>query len=218
MSISLHSLLVQIKRKTFLPVQQHVFHLTNPLGVAVKRGIKYQIMYKKHGGEHTGRLCLWSTIVIFFIYLTWMVFVIFRGGAAAVCVCVPPMLLLRLSLSRASIILLLLLICGIALLLSPCTVGANCLVFTLARLLLVCICICGTRVWPCSLCVTACICVVCAGTPNWLCPCLRELIIWRASCTPPAPPLPRILKRASFWPSFSLASFTWNTAGRQKNN
>lgn len=147
-----------------------------------------------------------------------MVFVIFRGGAAAVCVCVPPMLLLRLSLSRASIILLLLLICGTALLLilSPCTVGPNCLVFTLARLLLACICICGTRVWPCSLCVTACICVVCAGTPNWLWPCLRELIICRASCTPPAPPLPRILKRASFWPSFSLASFTWKTVGGER--
>lgn len=144
-----------------------------------------------------------------------MVLVIFSGGAVAVCIGVPPMLLLRLSLSRASIILLLLLSWGAALplTLSPCTLGANCLVFTLARLL-VCICICGTRVWLCSWCVTADICVACEGTLNWLCPCLRELIIWRASCTPPAPPLPRILKRASFWPSFSLASFTWNPEGR----
>lgn len=147
--------------------------------------------------------------------LTCMVLVIFRGGAVTACVCVPPMLLLRLNRSRASIILLLLLSCGVALplTLSPCKCGENCLVFTPVRLLLVCICICGTSVWLCSWWVTAVICVVCAGTLNWFCPCLRELIIWRASCTPPAPPLPRILKRASFWPSFSLASFTWNPAG-----
>lgn len=151
-----------------------------------------------------------------------MVFVIFNGGAAAACVCVPPMLLFRLSLSRASIILLLLLSCAgaLPLIFSPCTLGPNCLVFTPPGLLLVCICICGTGRWLCIWCVTVVFCVVCMGTVNWLCPCLRELIIWRASCTPPAPPLPRILKRASFWPSFSLASFTWKpeTRGWFKKN
>lgn len=140
-----------------------------------------------------------------------MVLVIFRGGAAAVCV--PPMLLFRLSRSRASITLLLLLCCGVAppLTLSPCTLGVNCRAFPLARLLMVCIFICGTRFWLCSCCVAAANCVDCVRPVNGLCPCLRELIIWRASCTPPAPPLPRILKRASFWPNLSLASFTWNT-------
>lgn len=148
--------------------------------------------------------------------LTWMVLVIFKGGATAACVCVPPMLLLRLSLSRASIILALLLSCGTALAfgLGPCALEPNCLVFTPARLLLVCICICGTSVWLCKCCVTAVFSVVGAEMVNWLCPCLRELIMWRASCTTPAPPLPRILKRASFCPSFSLASFTWKPKGR----
>ncbi len=179
--------------------------------------------YALHTNIYICRLCYWSSKnKATYCNLTWMVLVIFRGGATAacVCVCVPPMLLLRLSLSRASITLLLLLSCGAVLPLrpSPCTLGANCLVFTPARLLLVCICICGTSVWLCSWCVTAVIWVVCAGTLNWLCPCLRELIIWRASCTPPAPPLPRILKRASFWPSFSLASFTWKPERRQKED
>lgn len=155
--------------------------------------------------------------------LTWMVFVIFRGGAVPACVGEPPMLLFRLSLSRASITLLLIPSCGVGVLLtfSPCTLRVSCLRFTPARLLLVCICICGTCVWLCSWCVTAVFCEVCTGTVNWICPSLRELIIWRASFTPPAapatppgPPLPRILKRASFWPSISLASFTWNPEER----
>lgn len=94
--------------------------------------------------------------------LTWIVFVIFSGGAAVACGCVPPMLLFRLSRSRASTILLLTLSCGavLPLTLSPCTLEANCLVFTPARLLLACICICGTSFWLCSWCVTAVFCVV----------------------------------------------------------
>lgn len=152
--------------------------------------------------------------------LTWMVLVIFKGSAETVCACVPPMLLLRLRRSRASITLLLLLSCGVAppLTLSPCTFWANCLVFTLARPLLLCICICGTGVWLFWWCVTADICAACTAMLNWLWPCLRELIFWRASCIPPAPPLPRILKRASFCPSFSLASLTWNPKGEKKRH
>lgn len=172
-------------------------------------------------------LCKWSfkKDKTTYFNLTWMVLVILNGVAAAACDCVPPMLLLRLSLSRASIILLLLLLsCGVVLPLtfSPCTLGVNCLIFTPAKLLTACICICGTSVWLCTWCVTAVFSVVCGGTVNGLCPCLRELIIWRASCTPPpppaAPPLPRILKRASFWPSFSLASLTWKPEWRQEED
>lgn len=142
-----------------------------------------------------------------------MVLVIFRGGAAAVCV--PPMLLFRLSLSRASIILLLALCCGVTppLTLNPCAVGVNCRTTPLAKLLTVWILICGTRFWLCSCCVAAENCGDWVRPLNGLCPCLRELIIWRASCNPPAdpPPRPRILKRASFRPNLSRASFTWNT-------
>lgn len=147
-----------------------------------------------------------------------MVLVIFRGGAAVVCV--PSMLLFRLSLSRASIILLLMLCCGAVppLTLSPCTVGVNCRMAPVARLLTVWILICGTRFWPCSCCVAAENCGDWVRPVNGLCPCLRELIIWRASCIPPAaaPPRPRILKRASFRPNLSLASFTWNTKDEMK--
>lgn len=64
------------------------------------------------------------------------------------------------------------------------------------------ICTCGI---PAAVGLTGWDCTAVRG----VCCCLREFNICRASCTaPPAPPRPRMRKRASFCPSFSLAS--WN--------